>query len=122
MSKHRSLRSPAAADTSAAAAAPPAGPLSTASAAWSAARSKGASPPLDCMIRGSGRPSSAARAASARRYEPTSGESAASTSVVAARSNSRNVPTTSWESETCTPSGNRARSASPTAISCDGSR
>ena len=78
-------------------------------------------PPLDCMTAGSGSPASLARSTSRRRYARRSGEMAASTSVVAARSNSRKVPTASWLSETCT-SGSRSASASPSARSCCGWR
>ena len=42
-----------------------------------------------------------ARCVRLRRYAASSGERAASSSVVAARSYSRNVPTTSWLRETC---------------------
>ena len=67
MSKHKRSGSSRRAESSAAAAAPPAGPLSTVSAAWSAAAPTLVSPPLDCMIAGSGRPSPAAPATSPRR-------------------------------------------------------
>ena len=69
-------------------------------------------PPLDCIISGSGQ---AARARSARAgaagSAPSSGEREASITVVEARSYSRNVPTTSCESETWTSAPSRSRSA-----------
>ena len=56
------LRAPASAPRWAAPTAPPAGPESTVQAAWRAAAAAGTTPPLDCMISGSGSPASDARA------------------------------------------------------------
>ena len=71
-----------------------------------------ARPPRGLHHVGLGQPGLARRARRARAGRRASrGERAASTSVVAARSYSRNVPTTSCESETCTP-GRRSRERS----------
>ncbi len=67
MSKQSVSGSPAAWAAQAAPAAPPAGPLSTVSTAWSAACSRLASPPLDCITAGSGSPASFARSVRLRR-------------------------------------------------------
>ena len=67
MSKQRTSSTPAAPATNAAPQAPPAGPERTVSTAWRAARSSSISPPLDCMIAGSGKPVARQRSASARR-------------------------------------------------------
>ncbi len=122
MSKHSRSGSSQARAISAAAAAPPAGPESTVRTAWSAAVAASTSPPLDCITWGAGRPAAPVRARSPRRYAPSSGVSAASSSVVAARSYSRNVPTTSCERATGTSSPSSARSASPRSSSCAASR
>jgi hypothetical protein len=55
-----------------------------------------ASPPRTAITAGSGSPASPARSTEPAQVGAQQGERAASTSVVAARSNSRNVPTASW--------------------------
>ena len=67
MSKQSTSRSPASSAPAARPPTPPAGPESTVSAACAPARAASVSPPEDCMICGSGRPSSRALAQSASR-------------------------------------------------------
>ena len=67
MSKHSRFGSSQARAISAAAAAPPAGPESTVSTAWSAAVGASMSPPLDCITSGSGSPASRVRCVSRSR-------------------------------------------------------
>ena len=113
MSKQSRSGSSAAREIRAAAAAPPAGPESTVSAACPAASSSPVSPPLDCMIEGSVSPIRSQDPARRLRYPARSGDRAASTSVVAARSYSRKVPTTSCERDTWRSSPKRSFRASP---------
>ena len=111
MSKQSTSEQPAPAAASSAPCAPPAGPESTVKAPCAAAPSALVRPPEDSITAAGGRPICALRAASFARCPRRSGESAASSSVVAPRSYSRGVELTSCDSEMCT-SGSRRRSAS----------
>ena len=62
------------------------------------------------MISGSGSPRERTWPARRPRYEPSSGDSAASRTVVAVRSYSRKVPTSSDDRETCVPGMSSASS------------
>ncbi len=111
MSKQATFVSPASPAAKRAPATPPAGPERTVRAAWAPARAGPVSPPEDCMICGSLSPILAASTHRRSRYEPSSGESAASSAVVAVRSYSRNVPTSSLESDSGTPGSSSPRSS-----------
>ena len=124
MSRQTASALAASAAVRAAPTAPPAGPDSTVhervrARPWPAL----ATPPLESITSGSGRPASRGAlgeplAGSARR----SGDSAASTTVVAQRSYSRNTPAVSCEVDTWTPRQRLAEQRAPTRRSCSGWR